>query len=326
MTPPAKTILYSKVSTLKVKEMSIAIVGSGAIGLYYGGRLAAAGRDVRFLLRSGYEEAKERGIRIHAEGDLDVHVRAPKVFRTSGEIGPVDLVIIAIKATGNAALDDILPPLLHDGTMLLTLQNGLGNDDTLAEKYGAPRVLGGLCFICLNRITPASVNHLLKNSLLSLGEYARPPQPRTRALAGMLQHSGARVKLARDLAEERWRKLVWNIPFNGLAVAEGGLTVDRILADPALEAETRALMDEVIAAANALGHVIEPAYTGHQIERTYPMGPYKPSTLVDWLAGYELEIEPIWGEPLRRAKKAGVAVPHLETLYHRLKTCQPCRQ
>lgn len=302
---------------------SIAVVGSGAIGLFYGGRLAAAGHDVRFLLRSGYEEAKREGIRIHTEGQLDIHLREPKVFRTSEDIGPVDLVIIAIKATGNAALDQILPPLLHDGTMLLTLQNGQGNDDLLAEKYGARRVLGGLCFICLNRITPASVNHLLKKSLLSVGEYEGAARERTHEIVRMFEQSGVHVKMAGDLAEERWRKLVWNIPFNGLAVAEGGLTVDQILADPKLKAETRALMDETIAAANALGHAIEPAYADHQIERTYPMGDYKPSTLIDWWEGNELEIEPIWGEPLRRAQKAGVAVPHLETLYHRLKTCQP---
>ena len=77
-------------------------------------------------------------------------------------------------------------------------------------------------------------------------------------------------------------------------------------------------MDEVIATATALGHVVEKEYADYHLQRTYPMGPYKPSTLVDWLAGNELEIEPIWGEPLRQAQRAGLRMPHLERLYGRL--------
>jgi 2-dehydropantoate 2-reductase len=201
--------------------------------------------------------------------------------------------------------------------MLLTLQNGLGSDEHLANLFGTERVLGGLCFVCLTRRTPASVDHI-GHGTLSLGEFARAPQERTHAVVQAFRDTGIETHLANDLATERWRKLVWNIPFNGLAVAEGGLTTDRILADPALHAECRALMKEVITAANALGHPIENGYADFQIKRTYPMGPYKPSTLVDWLAGQELEIEPIWGEPLRRAQKADLPMPHLDQLYQKL--------
>ena len=134
--------------------------------------------------------------------------------------------------------------------------------------------------------------------------------------------SGIDARLVDDLATERWRKLVWNIPFNGLAVAEGGLTVDKILGDRVLKARCQALMNETITAANALGHPIEKQYADLQIERTYPMGAYQPSTLVDLLAGRELEIEAMWGEPLRRAKTIGLSLPHLQLLYERLKHLQ----
>lgn len=297
---------------------SIAVVGSGSIGLYYGGKLAADGHDVRFLLRSGYDEAAREGIRIFSPAGGDIHLAKPKVFRTPEEIGPVDLVIVAVKATANDALPAILPPLLHADTALLTLQNGLGGDDFLAEHFGAERVLGGLCFVCLTRRTAASVDHVGQGTL-SIGEFGRAPLPRTKALVEAFAATGIHTRLVEDLAEERWRKLAWNIPFNGLAVAAGGKTTDQILADPALHAECRALMDEVIATANALGHPIEKAYADFHIERTYPMGPYKPSTLVDWLAGNELEIEPIWGEPLREARRAGLAMPYLERLYDTLR-------
>jgi 2-dehydropantoate 2-reductase len=302
-----------------VENKTLAVVGSGSIGLYYGGKLAADGRDVRFLLRSGYEEATREGIRIFSPGTGDVHLDRPQVFRTPEEIGPVDMVIVAVKATANAALPSLLQPLLYENTALLTLQNGLGGEEFLAGHFGASRILGGLCFVCLTRRTAASVDHVGKGTI-SIGEYDRAPLSRTREIVEALQATGIDTRLVEDLANERWRKLAWNIPFNGLAVASGGKTTDQILSDPALHEECRALMDEVISTANALGHTIEKEYADYHIERTYPMGPYKPSTLVDWLAGNELEIEPIWGEPLRVAKEAGLTMPHLEKLHEKLCT------
>ncbi len=308
-----------------MRKLSVAVVGSGSIGLYYGGKLAQAGHDVRFLLRSGYEEAARDGLRIFSASGGDVHIARPGIFRTAQEIGPVDLAIVSIKATANAALPSLIPPLLGADTMVLTLQNGLGGDDLLAGLFGAEHVLGGLCFVCLTRRTAASVDHI-GHGTISIGEYGRPPLPRTRAVVEAFAETGIQTRLVENLAEERWRKLAWNIPFNGLAVAGGGIATDAILSDPIHHAECRALMEEVIATANALGYPIEPSYADFHIRRTYPMGAYRPSTLVDWEAGDALEIEPIWGEPLRRAKAAGLPMPHLEKLYTALKNIGPARK
>ncbi len=300
---------------------SIAVVGAGSIGLYYGGKLAASGCDVRFLLRSGYDEARREGIRITSP-DKNIHLTHPQIFKTPNEIGTVDLVIVSLKATANASLPSLIPPLLGEDTMILTLQNGLGNEEFLASHFGAGRILGALCFVCLTRQTPASVNHV-GHGRLSLGEFGRLPLPRTRVVYEAFLHSGIDARLVENLAEERWRKLVWNVPFNGLAVAAGGITVDRILADPSLHAECRGLMEEIITVANALGYPIEATYADYQIDRTYPMGPYQPSTLIDFQQGYPLEIEPIWGEPLRKARAAGVSTPLLASLYERLLEANP---
>ena len=299
----------------------VAIVGAGSVGLFYGSRLAARGADVHFLLRGGFAEAREKGIRIHSGASQEARLEHPNIYRDVHEIGPCDLVIIALKATSNGFLDKLLPPLLHHDTMLLTLQNGLGNEEYLANSYGACRVLGGLCFVCLTRRTPASVDHF-GHGMILIGEFAGSPLPRTSLIVNAFSQNGIDAKVVDELPAARWRKLVWNIPFNGMAVAEGGLTVDRILADPAHHAQCRALMEETIAAACALGYPIEKEYAELQIERTYPMGAYQPSTLVDWLAGKELEIEAIWGEPLRRARKAGLLLPNVERLYERLKTIE----
>jgi 2-dehydropantoate 2-reductase len=296
----------------------IAIIGSGAIGTYYGVRLALAGADVRFLLRSDYETVRARGsLRVKLRDGLH-ELRPAQVFRTPGEIGPVDLVIITLKTTANAALPALLPPLLGPDTALLTLQNGLGSDEALATQYGAGRVLGGLAFIAVTRTGPGEVTCHHPGTLM-LGEFGRRPIERTRQLALQFDAAGVKSRVAANLLEARWRKLVWNIPFNGLAIARGGITTDKLCADPILAAEVRELMREVQHAAAAFGFAIPDEFLKLQFDVTPPMGAYPPSSLVDFLAGREVEVDAIWGEPLRRAQAAGVQVPRLAALYAELR-------
>ena len=295
----------------------IAIIGSGAIGTYYGVRLALAGADVRFLLRSDYDAVLQRGsLRVKLRDGLH-ELRPAQVFRSSGEIGPVDLVIITLKTTANAALPDLLPPLLGPDTALLTLQNGLGSDESLAAQYGAGRVLGGLAFIAVTRSGPGEVTCHHPGTLM-LGEFGRRPVERTRQLALQFEAAGVKSRVAANLLEARWRKLVWNIPFNGLAIARGGITTDKLCADPAHAAEVRELMREVQQAAAAFGFAIPDEFLKLQFDVTPPMGAYPPSSLVDFLAGREVEVDAIWGEPLRRAQAAGVEVPRLAALHAEL--------
>ncbi len=138
------------------------------------------------------------------------------------------------------------------------------------------------------------------------------------------------ARVVADLAEARWRKLVWNIPFNGLTVlatARRGpgappVSTAELLADPDLAYLARRLADEVIAAARKLGHAIPSDFADLQFKRTAEMGRYLPSTVLDFAAGRPLELEAIWGEPYRRAFNAGAEVGRLETLYHLLRNLQ----
>jgi len=295
---------------------SIAIVGSGALGLYYGGRLSRAGADVSFLARGDLEVLRTRGISVKTT-DGDFTLPSVKAAATAEEVGPVDLVIVTLKATANSQLARILPPLLHANTVVLNLQNGLGVDEPVAAVVGPERTLGGLCFICANRIAPG-VSECTMQGYVVIGEFAGAPRPRTQAVAEWFNRAGVKTEVSPSLPEARWRKLVWNVPFNGLSVVHGGMTTDVILQSPEREAEVWALMREVQAAAAAYGFAIPDEFVTHQVERTRPMGPYKPSTMLDYLAGKPLEVEPIWGEPLRRAHAKGVPVPKLEELYARL--------
>ena len=296
--------------------LSIAIVGSGALGLYYGGRLARSGADVTFLGRSDLAVLRTRGIEVKVP-DGDFALPVVKVAATPDEIGPVDLVIITLKATANDRLPQLLPPLLHAGTVILNLQNGLGVDEAVAAVAGPERTVGGLCFVCVNRLA-AGVAECTMTGHIVIGEFSGPTRPRDHEIAKLFGRAGVKVSVSESLAEERWRKLVWNVPFNGLSVTGGGIATDKILASSQMEAEVWALMREVQAAAAAHGFKIAEDFVTYQIERTRPMGPYKPSTMLDYVAGKPLEVEPIWGEPLRRAKAKGVPVPRLEALYARL--------
>jgi 2-dehydropantoate 2-reductase len=299
--------------TVETMFKTIAVVGAGALGCYYGAMLARNGARVRFLMRSDLGALRKRGLRVRRP-DGEFVLTEVRAEDSPEKIGPCDLVIVALKTTANGDFQKLIAPLLHAQTAILTLQNGLGSDEELARLFGAERVMGGLCFICVNRTAPGEILCIEPGSV-SLGEFGRPAGPRVQAVAALFAGAGVRCHVGDDLAALRWKKLVWNVPFNGLSIAAGGVTTDRILAEPALEAEVRALMQEIISAAGRLGHRLSPGLVDQQIEHTRPMGPYKPSSLIDYLAQKEVEVESIWGEPLRRAQAAGADVPKLALLH-----------
>lgn len=309
--------------------MKIGVVGCGAVGSYYGAKLCRAGHETHFLLRSDYDQVKRRGVAVRSsEGDFKAR---PRVARSPDDVGPCDLVLVAIKSIANTELARLLPPLVGGTTAVLSLQNGLGNEEIISSIVGPDRVLGGLCFVCLNRVEPGVVHHIA-HGRITLGEFQRWPEPRTHDIASAIRHAGVPCKVAANLMRARWEKLVWNIPFNGLGVAsragyeavlsgrvpEGApakcLTTNELLADPLWHELVRELMQEVIHAANAHGLGISPELVDRMIHLTGSMGAYKSSTVLDFEAGRAIELDSIFLEPLRRAQAASVSVPRLTTL------------
>jgi 2-dehydropantoate 2-reductase len=308
--------------------MKIAIVGCGALGSYYGGLLCRAGHETHFLLRSDYETVRREGVRISSvEGETPIR---PLCARRPEEIGRAELVVVALKTTANFALREILPGLTGPGSLVLTLQNGLGNEACIAGIVGPERTLGGLCFVCLNRVAPGKIHHMAHGAVI-VGEYGRPSQARTHGIAKMMGDAGVPCRVAENIEQAHWEKLVWNIPFNGLGVAGAAgwdavlsgnvsgppgacMTTDRLLADERWEKLARELMLETIRAARALGLEISEAVADEQIARTRAMGAYKASTLIDFERGQALELESLFLEPLRQARRAGVECPRLEAL------------
>jgi 2-dehydropantoate 2-reductase len=308
--------------------LKIAVIGPGAVGSYYGAKLARDGHEVHFLLRSDYEQVRRHGVRVLSpEGDFNVRV---KCATTPEQIGTCDLVVIALKATANGQFPKLLPPLVSNGTTVLTLQNGLGNEDALTRLFPPEQIMGGLCFVCLNRTAPGVVQHLAHGKI-EFGEFQRWPEPRTHDIADAFRHAGIPASVRDNLQKAHWEKLVWNIPFNGLGVASCAgyeavrsgnfakhqgecLSTDALLADPKWFALVRELMHEVISTANAFGLQIPFDFANEQIEKTRVMGAYKPSTLIDFVQGRPIELESLFLEPLRRADLKSVSAPRLNAL------------
>jgi len=303
----------------------IGVVGSGAVGTYYGARMALAGAEVRFLMRGDLDAVRRRNSIVIHDRSGTQELKPVAAFGSASEMGQVDLVVVALKTTSSAELRPLVEPLLGPSTAILTLQNGIGADEFLAGVFGAGRIIGGLVFMAISRTGPGEVR-CFHPGMIRIGEFEGAPKPRTQALADLLSAAGMKVEVVDRLLDARWSKLVWNIPFNGLSIAEGGITTDRICSDPRLAAEANALMLEVQGAAAKFGVAISDAFVKKQFDVTPPMGAYHPSSLIDYLAGREVEVEAIWGEPLRRAQAAGAPMPRLAALYARLREkCIPGR-
>jgi 2-dehydropantoate 2-reductase len=309
---------------------SWALVGPGAVGLYYGGRIAQSGQSLSVLARSDRAALQAEGIRIAmvdpTKGEMldSMHVALAHVSDDASTMTPADVVMIAAKSTVN---EQLIEPLRHliqpQRSIVLCLQNGMGNAEYLAKHFPGNPILAGLCFVCVNRTAPGLVEnyHPGRVEIGSLGD--RWPQA-AQTVVDQFNQAGIRTQFAAELDAALWRKLCWNVPFNGLSIAAGGITTDQILADPALTQRARDLMEEVRAAAALAGHSIADSFIEGQFTVTEHMGAYKPSSLIDYLNGKPVELESIWGEPLRRGRALGADMSALAKLYEELKRLLKC--
>lgn len=306
------------------RKQSVAIIGSGAVGSYYGGRLAEEGHDVRFLLRRDYHAVSLSGFHIYSPVG-DFMLPHPTVARTSGEIGEVDWIICALKATSLGEAHGLLKPCVGPHTRILVLMNGLGLEEHFAGWFGSEKIFGGLAFTCINRGKPGSIHHLGYGKV-TIGHYLDDPAELTAALK-LWENSKVDAVSASSLLRARWEKLCWNIPFSGLCVAGGGITTDKILADHDLNLSAHILMQEVIDAGNAdlaahgeSSRIDKAGMVERMFKMTCTMSDYRPSTMIDFVEGRAMEIEAIFNEPLKRARALKVDVPQLSLLTAVLKS------
>ena len=294
------------------------VVGTGALGGYYGGMLARAGKDVHFLFRSDYAFVRENGLRVDSvKGDFHLQVQD---YSDANAMPKCDVVLVCIKTTGNARLPELLTPLLHSDSIVLLLQNGLGVEEDLAAALPDVSIAGGLAFICSQKKGPGYIQHLDYGNL-DIGSYNVKDESVLAQVVEDFNAAGVSAELAVDLAFARWRKLVWNVPFNGLTVVMN-TTTDKLVTHEAMRELVREIMLEVIHGANAVNVPLRESLVQKMIDYTLGMTPYAPSMKLDYDYRRPMEIEYIYTKPISAAAKAGFAMHRIAMLENQLRFFQ----
>ena len=298
-------------------SLKYAIIGTGAIGGYYGGKLAKAGKDIHFLFHSDYEYVKRHGLKVDSV-DGDFSLSSVNAYNRTADMPKCDVVLVCLKSTNNHLLKELLPPILHKETLVILIQNGLGLEEDLQKVFPELYIAGGLAFICSNRVGEGHIAHL-DYGKLNVGSYSCPNSVLVSTVVSDFQQAGIEAKNV-DLREARWMKLVWNIPYNGMTVVLN-TTTDRLMNNSDTRRLLYDMMLEVIRAANSTGlrHDIDESYADEMIEMTKIMTPYSPSMKLDFDSHRPLEVEYIYTRPVEEARKAGFEMYRVFMLERQLK-------
>ncbi|MBO3463082.1 putative 2-dehydropantoate 2-reductase [Aetokthonos hydrillicola Thurmond2011] len=298
-----------------------AILGTGALGGFYGAKLQKAGLDVHFLLRSDYEHVRKHGLVIES---VDGNFSLPQInaYQDVKDIPQCDVVVVALKTTQNQSLPKMLTSVVKDNGVVLVLQNGLGLEPEVAQIVGSTRVMGGLCFLCSNKLQAGHIRHVAYGHII-LGDYTSNYYPagitpRMQQVANDFKSAGIGIELTEDLFKARWQKLVWNIPYNGLSVILNATTAE-LMANVYSRKLVEQLMHEVLAGAKSCNCSIVDSFVETMLNYTDKMKPYRTSMKIDYDERRPMEVEAIFGNPLRMAQAAGTHLPQISCLYHQLK-------
>jgi 2-dehydropantoate 2-reductase len=299
--------------------MRYGVIGTGALGGFYGGMLSKSGREVHFLFRSDFEFVRENGLQVDSVNG-NFHLDNVNAYASTHEMPVCDVVLVCLKTTGNHMLPEMLKPILHPKTLVVLLQNGLGLEEELAAQLPQTSIAGGLAFICSNKIGPGRISHLDLGKLI-IGSYNVSDCEILDKVISNLQLAGVNAELAPDLQFARWQKLVWNIPFNGMTVV-WNTTTDNLISDEQTLELAREMMLEVIRGANACGVSLNESLAQKMIDMTLRMKPYAPSMKLDFDSRRPMEIEYIYSRPIETAEKAGFDMKHVASLEKQLRLIQ----
>jgi 2-dehydropantoate 2-reductase len=301
--------------------MRFAILGSGAVGGYFGAKLARAGQDVTFIARGAHRDAiREHGLEVRSATLGGFVVKAPAESDTT-RVGPVDVVIVAVKAYDNDTAFAMIPALVGPGTVVLTLQNGVDNVHQLAAVVGEAYVLGGTTYVATALEAPGLIVQTGVHRSIIFGEVfgARGLTPRVQAIADVMAPADIQVTAAPDARTPLWDKFVYLVPFSGFTGA-ARLPIGYIWKHPHVREMFYAAAREVAAIAAAEGVTISPNRFETLEEYMTNIPPTtRSSLLIDLDQGKRIEVEALQGAAVRRAAAHGVSAPIVSTLYAALK-------
>lgn len=298
-------------------EKVFAVIGTGAIGGYYGARLHHGGHDVHFLFNSDYQHVTEHGLTVDSHyGDYSIDKERLNAYADASEMPKADVILIALKTTQNHLLDTLLKPLLKPDSLVMLLQNGIGAEQEIAQHFDLPYVAGGLCFICSNKTGPGHIHHI-DYGRITMGLYGEKQTTALDEFAEDLLQSGVDVEIDRNIIDARWKKLLWNIPFNGLSTVLNADTKQMMNCNELVEL-SRSIMGEVQQAAQTTDTLIEDALIDAMLTNTAKMKPYLTSMLLDRRHQRELELQYMYKNAIDMADKQGVSMPKTQALYQQL--------
>ena len=298
-----------------MNTLRYAVVGTGAIGGYYGGRLAWSGKEVHFLLHSDYEYVKQNGLKVDSVAG-NFHLPTVRAYQSAADMPPCDVVFVCLKTTREDILRDLLPPLLHENTWVVLIQNGIGVEAAVRRMFPGVHLAAGIAYICSGKFGPGYIRHQDLGHL-SIAPYEEPMEnPVLQQTVEDLRAAGVEAQID-DYQGIRWRKCVWNIPYNGLTVVMN-CTTRELLSNPATCELVRRITAEVVRAGNACGAHIEAEAIERNIEMTRNMVPYSPSMKLDFDFGRKMEIEYLYTHAIAEAARQGVDMPLTRMLEEQL--------
>lgn len=302
--------------------MRFGILGSGAVGGYYGAKLARAGHDVSFVARGAHLDAiRARGLEVRSAmlGGFTVHAPAEADTR---RIGPVDVVVVATKAYDNASALPLIAPMLGPSTTILPLQNGVDSTSDLAARYGEAPVVGGVTYIATALAAPGVIEQTGTHRRIVLGEvFGDLPRTseRVRAIREALAGADIQAEAVADGRVPIWEKFIFLVSLAGFTGA-ARLPIGPIWSDPFIRRIFLEGSREIERVARAEGVPV----TADVVDRIAQYiegipGTMRSSLLIDLAQGKRIEVEQLHGSVVRRAEKAGVPAPIMSTLYAVLK-------
>jgi 2-dehydropantoate 2-reductase len=294
--------------------MRIAVFGAGAIGGYFGGRLAQAGHDVRLLARGRHLAAiQERGLQVRSIlGDFDAMLPATDEPAT---IGPVDAVLFTVKSYDTDAAAARLPPLLGPETIVVSLQNGVDNEERIGRVVGARRVLGGVAYLLANVADPGEIVHTGGPTRVVVGELDGSISDRARRLVAAFTEAGIDAELSPTIRTVLWTKFVFICAQAGITAATR-LPIGEIRDDPEAWTVFRTVADEVAALGRAEGVLLADDVVEQAVRLGAGLQADARSSLAnDLAAGRRMELEALLGAVVHRSRERGLPAAASETLY-----------
>ena len=289
---------------------SIAVVGAGAVGMFYGSKLQKSGLRVEYQSRKTAAALEKSQLQVKSIwGDYCIDAR---VFDSTSEMKKADIIILSTKVLDNINYSTLLAPIIKNESIIICLQNGIGLEEELQSEFSSCFIVGALAFTCINRTGTAGIEHL-DYGLVKVGPLAEKDQKAARLFHGLLVKAEIEAEYHDNLRLLRWQKLLWNVPFNSLSVIGRADTGELVKEKPMLDL-SKEIMREVQSIALYENCIINDDEIEEMLRRTINMKPYKTSMLLDFENKRPVEVSAILGKPISLAERYGIKVSCMRTL------------